>query len=371
MTITKACALKAIALVAACAGSVSITGCGPRVVGKGESPSDTSPNAYIRAEGPSGVPIHLPCLVDFEGETYMPPSGVCFAALLVEFGRGDSAHGAFRGLSGAPVFRADGTCVGVFSVVLSVRDVGRYCGIVPIAMLNDLWDQVAIRVAPPQRPESGPLCGDIKPGSSIGVAWLWGGKIAGIGGYVCERRGREVVALGHAAIAETGPCSLGLLRAPMIGTSLSDGEWSRVSTWGDLVGSVDYNGEVGVHAILGVVPPHVKLEYVIRDADNQGQPIIVSYYAAKCPSQWGWDEANGRIIRMSAVDAIDRLLSIDDKRSFKVRVSGDKDKWSCSMHVAAHSVEELAGIIVARCFGPDRASVLEADVLQIEVVAAP
>lgn len=235
-----------------------------------DTPASNRPNAFVLTEGPGGRFIRMPCRVlpgRIAGD--WPPK---IPAVFTDYPHGWSRYGAYRGISGAPVYTPDGDWIGAAAIRLQWFRSGPGLGILPAAEIEDLWTlSRRLGESVPVGTEPMPATSGIVPGSSVCAQWVWGDLTAGVTGVVMARRGDEALMLGHnVGSSSQGPVLLAVFHAPVLALVPDFHDASSVCVVGEPVGTATYDSRRGLYVRLGVPSPRVDVRLTIRRAGGEG-----------------------------------------------------------------------------------------------------
>ena len=225
-------------------------------------------NGYVFTECSGGTYGKLPCSIDTAhvGNGYYDYR---FGRLLPPY-HPDVRFGAYRGLSGAPVYTLDGTFVGINALLLTGSNTSAF-GILEAHELDTLWARArALGQCPTIPGECMPMSSDIVPGSNVSALLVWGDCRWGVSGKIGAREGNEVLMFGHAIVNEhQGPTVFALARAPILGIGIEHGEANELTGLDTVIGCVTYNSGLGAYGVLGVEVPSMSVNVLIaRRADG-------------------------------------------------------------------------------------------------------
>lgn len=226
------------------------------VIGIAAGCTKSSNRAFIVAEGPNGRWVSLPCELDrrvIAGVTHQGPLGT-FTGDEQPWAR----WGAYRGLSGAPIFDESGKRLGVNCQLLWGSYEGlRVFGWTTDETMQQLFMQGRKRGSNVseylQIAEDEDYAG-IRDGSSVAAYEIWGDVNFGRAGHVYTRNGEEVLLFGHSIHHLPGPCSYALFHAPTLTVIEERGEFGKLANRGEMIGSITYQGRLGAYGILGKAP---------------------------------------------------------------------------------------------------------------------
>lgn len=134
-----------------------------------------------------------------------------------------------------------------------------------------------IEVGEPSGPVTIDFEPELEPGSSVGVAAVYGDFTVGATGTVTAVEGKKVLAFGH-SFAHKGNTNFFMTDATVIGTVNGQADGMKLANVGNIIGRVNQDRGCGIAGILGVYPSTVPMRLKVVDRSLNRK----MYFAAQC-----------------------------------------------------------------------------------------